>query len=92
MLIDEVLEDRTEIVQDPRYANLSAGQLIHIHVKVESGGPFEMWLVNSDAETVKVFKGIAVENTFDFTVSEDGELGFDFQSVGAPGAVRLQVY
>lgn len=92
MLIDEVLTDREEIVQDPRYADFSAGQVIHIHAKVESGGPYEMWVIARGEEVLKVFKGIAVENTFDFKVPEDGELGFDFQSVGAPGTVRLQVF
>jgi len=92
MLIDEVLTDRSEIVQDPRYGEFSDGQVLHIHAKVESGGPYELWVVDPDAEVIKVFQGIAVENAFDFIAPGDGQLGFDFQSVGAPGTVRLQVY
>jgi len=91
--MDEVLTDRDEIVQDPRYGAFPPGQVIHIHAKVESGGPYEMWVIGADGEEVlKVFEGIAVENTFDFRVPKDGKLGFDFQSVGAPGTVRLQVF
>jgi len=91
MIIDEVLTDRSEIVQDPRYAEFPAGRVIHIRAKPESGGPYELWIVRGD-ETLKVFKGIVSESTFEFAVPEDGELGFDFQSTGQPGNVRLQVY
>lgn len=92
LLLDEVLTDRQEIVQDPRYADFRAGQRIHLHAKVDSGGPYEMWVIRAGEEVLQVFKDIVVENTFEFVVPEDGELGFDFQSVGTSGTVRLQVF
>ncbi len=92
MIIDEVLPDREEICQDPRYGNFSKGQLIHLRAKVESGGPYDLWVIDDSQEILKVFKGIITDNTFEYVVPREGEFGFDFQSTGQPGAVRLQVY
>lgn len=92
MIIDEVLMDREEICQDPRYGNFSKGQLIHLHARVESGGPYELWVIDDSQEILKVFKGIITDNTFEYVVPREGEFGFDFQSVGEPGTVLLQVY
>ena len=92
LLMDEVFPDRGEVAEDPRYGSFPPGREIRLHAKVESGGPYQMLVIGPDAEVLKVFAGIAFENTFDFTVPEDGELGFDFESTGRPGTVRLQVY
>lgn len=91
MIIDEILTNREEIVQDPRYGDFAEGQVIHLHAEVESGGPYELWVIR-DGEPIKIFKGIVSENTFEYEVPDEGEFGFDFQSLGVPGAVRLQVY
>ena len=90
LIIDQLITDREEVVQDSRYGEFAEGQAIRLHVKIESGGPYVLWVIR-DGEQIKVFKGIVVENTFDYHVTGDGELGFDSQSVGAPGCVRLQV-
>ncbi len=92
MIIDEVLTDREEVCQDPRYGTFSKGQLIHLRAKVETGGPYELYVFDDSQETVKVFKGIAADNTFEYVIPREGEFAFDLQSVGQPGTVRLQVY
>jgi hypothetical protein len=91
VILDELFTDVGEVAEDVRSAMLSRGQTVRLHVKVESGGPFEMLIQNPEDEIIKTFSGISREHEFEQKIPENGSYGFAFQSTGKPGTVRLKV-
>lgn len=91
-LMDELYADVDDIAEDSRYFDFPPGWVIHLRAKVESGGPYELLVFDEEANLLRTFGGIVTESTFDYAVPEEGALGFDFQSTGASGTVRLRVF
>jgi hypothetical protein len=91
VILDELFTDIGEVAEDVRSAMLRRGQTVRLHVKVESGGPFELLIQSPDDEIIKTFGDISREHEFEQKIPENGSYGFAFQSTGKPGAVRLKV-
>jgi len=91
VVLDELFTDVGEVAEDVRSADLIRGQTVRLHVNVESGGPFELLVLNPDDEIIKTFGGIFREHEFELTAPKNGSYGFAFQSAGKLGAVRLKV-
>jgi len=89
--LDELFSEVGEVAEDVRSVMLARGQTVRLHAKVESGGPFELLVLDPDGEILKTFSGISEEHEFELAISEDGSYGFSFQSVGKPGTVHLKV-
>jgi hypothetical protein len=90
-ILDELFTDIGEVAEDVRSAMLRRGQTVRLHVKVESGGPFELLIQDPDDEIIKTFSGISREHEFELTIPKNGSYGFAFQSTGKLGTVRLKV-
>ena len=91
-ILDETFSNVGEVAEDVRYAEFALGQAVRLRARVENGGPFELFLVDSEGEILQTFSGIWTEQEFQATIPEEGEYGFSFQSTGQPGNVRLTVY
>jgi hypothetical protein len=91
VVLDELFTDVGEVAEDVRAVDLVRGQTVSLHVKVESGGPFELLVLDPNDEIMKTFSGISREHEFELTVPKNGGYGFAFQSTGKPGMVRLKV-
>lgn len=86
VILDEKFENVSE---EMRTVVLSSDQNVHIHVKVESGGPFDLTIGGPDEEVVKSENHISREAEFDLTVPKDG--AYVFHLLGETGTVRLEV-
>jgi len=91
VVLDELFTDVGEVAEDLRVANLGGGQTVRLHVKVESGGPFELLIQDPDDNIINTFGGISTEHEFEQAIRKSGGYGFAFQSTGRPGTVRLKV-
>jgi hypothetical protein len=89
--LDELFIEVGEVAEDVRSVMLARGQTVRLNAKVESGGPFELLVLDPDGEILKTFSGISKEHEFELAISENGSYGFSFQSVGKPGTVHLKV-
>jgi hypothetical protein len=92
VVLDELFSNVGDVAEDVRSAMLGSGQTIRLHVKVESGGPFELLIQRPDGEILKTLHNISKEHEFEQAIPESGSYGFAFQSTGRPGAVRLKIY
>lgn len=91
VVFEELYTNVGEVAEDVRSVMLGRGQTVRLHVKVESGGPFELLILRPDGEILKTLGGISREHEFEQAISENGGYGFAFQSTGRTGAVRLKI-